>query len=159
MKEEVWVTLTAGEMLQAFLVGGMRIMRAIRKRRQEPYGHNEDASWEIVIRGVVAEIAVAKHLGIFWADDPALDYAGDVGGYQARSTHHPDGHLLLYPRDRDHQYFILVVTERAPDCRIAGFVLAGEGKRREFWEKPGRRLRHPGWMVPQHALRPIAELP
>lgn len=132
------------------------MLRAIRKARSEPYGHpSERGDWDVVIEGAAAEMAVAKALRLYWGDSPALDYNGDVGRYQVRSTDHADGHLILYERDADDATFVLV-TGRAPAFTVRGFILARDGKRDEYLANG--RLRSEGWMVPQSALRPIREL-
>lgn len=149
------ITLTWGEFQVAIFIGGQRMMRAVRARRSEPYGHpSERGDWDVVMEGACAEMAVAKHLGMYWSDFPNLDYDGDVGRYQVRSTDLPHGHLLIYPRDRDDAPFILAAG-RAPTFSICGWILAGEAKRLA----PSDRMRSPCWEVSQEMLASIESLP
>ena len=151
------VTLSLDELRQAAWVGVARTLRAINKARREPHGHPvERGEWEISIHGAAAEMAVAKTLGLYWGDDRKLDYGGDVCSYHVRSTDLSDGHLLLYERDPDDAYFVLVVTAGMPTFLIPGFIQACDGKRADYAD--AGRLRSPGWMVPQEALRPVEEL-
>jgi hypothetical protein len=151
----VTVTLTLHELAQAAHVGIQRHLRALRRGAHEPYGSPRDP-WEACIGGAAGEMALAKHRNVFWVDDPKLDYDGDVGSLQVRWTKYPNGHLLLYNRNPDDAYYVLVTGEPPVLC-LRGFILAEEGKRDEYLAD--ERLRSDGYMVPQSALTPIELLP
>lgn len=151
------VLLTWVEVIQAAQVGVFRQVRACRKGRVERHGEpRQRGPWEIQIEGAAAEMAVAKALGMYWADSTELDYNGDVGRYHVRSSDLADAHLLLYPTDPDEACFILV-TGRAPLFHIRGWIVAAEGKVDAY--RANGRLRSDGWMVPADVLWSIKDLP
>lgn len=154
----VEVTLTWEELHQSAIVGCNRKIRALRKDFDHRYGYDPSSAaedWGTNILGAIAEMAVAKHLNIFWADRPELDYKGDVGRYQVRTTWRPNGSLLLHDDDKDGQVFILACG-CPPTWRLAGWLLAVDGKQPRYWQT---RTGRPCYMVPQTDLHDMFVLP
>jgi hypothetical protein len=148
------VTLCWSELQQAAHVGCQRQLRALARRAAHRVYAPEDP-WGTHVIAAAAEMAVAKALGLYWADSPALDYAGDVGPYQVRSTVHHNGHLSLRDSDSDDAAFVLVIAD-VPTFRIPGWILGRDGRQSCYWSE---RVPYPCFMVPQSALLPLAELP
>ncbi len=104
----------------------------------------------------VAEATVAAFLGLPWDDNPhRKDSGADVGDdIGVRWTPLGHGGLIVYPGDRDDVRQVLVVGHTYP-LRIAGWMLASDAKRQEWWKTT---LREPTYLVPQKCLRGIDEL-
>ncbi len=100
-------------------------------------------------------MAVAKATGRYWSGSLGNLRADDVGEIQVRTTSRPENRLIIHEADQDEKYFVLV-TGRAPQFRIVGWIMARDAKREEWWQDPaGGRA---AYFVPQSALRPISEL-
>lgn len=144
------VELTWPEVLQAAHVGVLRQVFALRHDKQDRYGCAD--SWTSHINGACGELAAAKALGLFWSGAIGDLRARDVGPYQIRATERLDGCLILHPDDDDNHPFVLVVGS-GQHYRLAGWILAREGKQDCWWRGP-----RPAWFVPQSELQPMATL-
>lgn len=149
------VTLTWPEAQVGAFIGCQRQLRALARGRNHRHGYNGADSWTINIEGVAAEFAVAKTLDAFWSDSSDPDYTGDIDHYHVRQTAWQNGGLLLHPDDPDDATFILAVGA-LPTYRLAGYLLAAEGKRPEFWTEP--QSGRPCFKVPQDRLHPFSDL-
>jgi len=149
------IKLTWPEMQQGAAVGCQRRLRAMELHRNTVVlAENMRGQWGIDIEAAQAEMAVAKYLGAYWADDHAPDYGGDVGTLHVRSTPHNTGHLLIYPNDLDGGIFVLVIVS----CnwfKIVGQIMAKEAKGRTDWWNESMHV--PCWAVPQDHLIPLAK--
>ena len=149
------VTLTPAELMQAALVGVMREVQNRKAGRSHAWGGDAAEGWSYHVDGACGECAVAKLLGRFWSGAVGDLTADDVGPLQVRATSHSEGRLILHPRDPDNRAFVLV-TGRAPDLTVRGWIPAKEAKRREWWADPtGKR---PAFFVPIGALADMALL-
>ena len=150
--DDVVVTLSWSEVAWAAREGCQRAIRAMSKGRVRP-GSNKKrrgGRWDHDVEAACAEVAVAKHLRAYWAPDPALDYAGDIGGgWHVRSTDLPKGCLIVYREDPDDGKFALAVGT-VPTFRLPGWIVAADAKRTDWWESD--KLDRPGFMVPQTEL-------
>ena len=149
------VLLTWPEVLLAAHVGVARRVDSLRNNRKPAYGCTIEGAWDRDIEGACGEIAVAKALGIYWSGMGG-DLKVDVGPYQVRQTGRANGCLLLHHKDDDDKQFILV-TGHPPRMRIAGWIFAGDGKRKQ-WRKDPTGEGRPAWFVPQSALKDFATL-
>lgn len=151
------VTLTLSEVFQAATVGVMRRVCDLRDKRKGAHGIPPDAPvWEYDVEGCCGEMAVAKALRVYWSGAHGKLRVPDVGDrYQVRTRSKMSYDLVLYPEDDDHAIFILVLG-RAPTYEVAGWLVAADGKRPEYWKNPSGR---PAFFVPRGVLRPLAELP
>lgn len=109
--------------------------------------------WKAHIEGAAAEAAVGKALGIFWGGDVNTFKAPDLEGWQVRATDRPGGCLIVRPKDRDGDRFILVIVS-IPVFDVVGWIYGREAKRPEWFRDSGP----PAWFVPQGALRPIGKV-
>lgn len=116
--------------------------------------HALKSDWATDIDGVLAEMATAKWLGVYY-EPRNMDFKGpDVGRRcQVRSTTYDTGHLIV--RDNDEklkdQPFVLAITKRST-VWLTGWRYGGECMQVEF------RL-DDRWQVPQSALEPMSKFP
>lgn len=141
--------------MEAAYVGMMRAVRHCWYGTPGVHGVDYDKQdrWGIDIEGACAEKLVAKVLNLYWTGLlDGKDSGADVGGYGVRSTRHPNGCLLIHPKDADDRIFILVVCP-VPYQRIAGWILARDAKKPQWWKKTEGR--EACWWTPQTALKKI----
>lgn len=155
----VVIKLSMEEMEQAAIVGVKRNLRAIFGMHRGTVVLADSTGqvgprglWGIDIEAAAAEMAVAKYLDVYWADDQEPDYGGDVGNLGVRSTEHDTGHLLIYDRDPDDKTFVLVIT-KPPWFKIVGGMVAKDAKDHDEWREE-TKYRVPCWAVPQDVLTP-----
>lgn len=97
-----------------------------------------DHSIGIGILGMLGEMAVAKHLGIYWSGNKVGDYKSpDVGAFQVRTTIHNGGHLRVEIDDNPEEKFILI-SAKPPLFKIHGWFYGREAQHGgkdvgEFW--------------------------
>lgn len=153
------IALAPDEYTRACAVGTDRRKRAVARERGSAYGC-EDGDDQLALRrnqiGAVGEYAMAKWLGIDWNPGDDLDSdTGDVAGHQVRATTHEAGCLILHPTDADDHDFTLALVGDVT-VTLAGWCFGRDGKRSGWWRTD---VRHPCFMVPQHALRPMPAKP
>ena len=135
----------------AATVGAMREISSYKSRFTNPV-QNKDFGWHIDIEAACAEVALAKHLGVFWDGSVGTGKAIDVGKYQVRHTPRENGALIIRPRDSDFEQFVLV-TGVAPDFIIRGWILGVDGKVQKYLRDPNGKF--PAYFVPQSDLKAI----
>jgi hypothetical protein len=136
--------------MQAAQVGVMRQVQNLKRGRADAYGASTSMGWQYHIEGAMGEMAVAKAFNLYWNGNLGNLSAGDVGDIQVRTSSRTNGDLIMHPRDRDKDRFILV-TGGNGDYNLRGWVLGSEGKLQEYWRDPaGGR---PAYFVPQGKLR------
>ena len=137
------------------MVGVLRRVNGLHLARTDRHHGGPSEPWDADITGAAGEYVIAQYRRLDWAlDFPAnlSEHTADVGdGIGVRSTHHANGHLILYPDDNDSHLFYCV-TVVGLSWRIAGWMLASEGKRDDFWRERGPGVRSPSWWVPQRYL-------
>jgi len=131
---------------------------------KDAYGFHGDGL-KINLEGTRAELAVAVALQVEWIDF-SEDYhsiVADVGScYQVRSTTHQRGNLILHPKDRDDQVFILVRSHRYPDMEICGWVYGRDAKQKKYWVDGKYHPSFSGrecYLYPASELNPMKTLP
>jgi hypothetical protein len=152
------VALTPDEVLQGAMVGVLRRVGNMKTGLADrpTYGAGQNQAWTRDCEGACGELAVAKHLGLYWNGSLGQLKAPDVGKYQVRTTPADGGRLLLHGRDPDDAAFILA-RGFAPRFQLAGWIMGRDGKRQDWWRElvPGR----PCFVVPNEALHPMDTLP
>ena len=152
------VELTENNLLCAGLVGVcrqvsgfVRDVQAGRDTQKGKYGVNNAVNgWQYNCDGAMAEMAVAKHFGVFYDGAYGNFKAKDVGELQVRSTSLKRGSLLLHDSDLDDDRFILVLTFEAPVLYLCGWCYGREGKQEQYWRTDTKR---PAYFYPQNFLR------
>ena len=113
--------------------------------------NNKDFGWHSDIEGALAEVAVAKHLNIFWDGSVNTFKRPDVGSLQIRHTQHKNGCLIVRRGDSDDEIYVLV-TGTHPEDELRGFMHGFEAKVDEFWRNVDGKVTSPAWFVPQSRL-------
>jgi hypothetical protein len=151
------IVLTLGELHMAAEIGVLRQLEAIRKKLPDRHGFDGDTGWTIHIEGAAGEIAVAKILGTYWGGTVnTFKTEGDVGKLEVRTRSKDYYDLIVRDNDKDDSVFILV-TGKAPNFNVIGWILGKDAKNTEWKQTYGDR---PGaFFVPQKELKPIDSLP
>lgn len=129
---------------------------------RDRYGAARDL---ITPHAVHAQVAVAKYCNLYHYENTGDYKALDVGGLvQVRSVTNRDHCLILHPSDEDAVPFVLVLV-KPPEFVLLGWLLAIDGKRKEYWRDPTGRGRHAFFVPPNQGiwhpptpLRPMDEL-
>lgn len=109
--------------------------------RKDAHGAKKESGLDLHFNGCLGEIALAKHLNVFWSGALGRLKASDVGMFQVRATAKSDGNLLLHDEDKDDDVFVLArVNGKEVDLR--GFILCAKGKDKKYWTPDGA---FPGW--------------
>lgn len=156
MPTPVTIRLTPAELKLAAQMGCMRQISNLYKDRRDAYGCPLTIGWQVHIEGCAGELAVAKHLNLFWNGNFENLNADDVGRFQVRTADSHNRRLILHDKDQDDRIFILV-TGMSPSFLIQGWIRAADGKQSRYWTDPaGGR---PAYFVPKGDLNPMSEIP
>lgn len=148
--------LTPAEMLLAATTGVHRNVAAIRRGLPDVAGHS-GSGWDLHVEGACGEMAVAKHLGLFWNGSINTFRSGnDVGAWQVRTRSRADYDLVVRPNDKPENIFILVIGI-APVFDIIGWISGSDARRDEWKQTYGGRPE--AWFVPQKNMNPMNTLP
>jgi hypothetical protein len=155
----VIVRLTHPEILLAHMVAGLRITYTFQANTPNRYGANGDGAGDwLHVLGARGELAVAKAFNLYWHPAVGETKRVDVGGlYEVRTVDAAHKKLILHAADDDDRAFILADVSGCPNVLLAGWILARDGKRPEWWADPTGRNR-PAFFVPRDKLLPMAEL-
>jgi hypothetical protein len=150
------IHLTGAELYLAAQIGVSRQMEAMRKGLPDRHGFDGLEGWTVHIEGAAGEMAVAKALGVFWGGTVnTFKTTADVGALEVRTRSRHDYELLIRENDADEAVFVLV-TGRAPDFNVVGWLKGKEAKQPQWIRTHGGRP--PAYFVPHAALHPIEEL-
>jgi hypothetical protein len=141
--------ISAEDALCASAVATTQMLRKHTEGRNGDHGgHSERgwcARWGNTWNGMMGEIALSRLLNMAWTPGGQKVSRGDVGfKLEARTTEWQNGHLLIYPEDKDASFFVLMVGHY-PYYRAIGYMLGSDAKRDEYWRKSDP----PCWWVPQ----------
>lgn len=156
----VMVKLNPDQIRYAAIAGTERMIDVIKNKRPNVYGEDDSLCWQRHVEGALAEYAVASWLGANWiphhgtVDKPDIEHRGAI--IEVRSTMKEGGHLLLKKNDPEEAIFILAIGVRG-SYRLAGWILAGDGKRPWLWEDKANNGR-PCYWVPQSVLNSMKDL-
>lgn len=154
----VWVVLTWAELEIAAAVGTRRNIESLRdgnKPHRLLGGHEDLPGWQGHIEGAAGESAVAKFLNRYWSGSVnTFKTGGDVGDVQVRTRSRHNFELIVRPKDRDEDWFVLV-TGLAPVFLVHGCLRGGDAKRPEWSATHGGGA--PAWFVPQSEMRPFQQ--
>lgn len=148
------VDLTHEEIRRWAYAGVDRRVSAMQHNRKGAHGFNRSDFWQLDVEGLLAEAAVAKAMGVWYAPiTGSLDtHEGDVrAGVQVRSTKYLTGSLLIHDSDPDHDKFVLVTGQNGA-YNLAGWIYGHEGKLKKYTKTYKGRT---AYWVPQKALRPF----
>jgi len=140
------VTLTPSELFVSSHVGCLRHISSIQRKLPNIVAGSKD-DWNSDVDGASAEMAVAKHLGVYWNQSVNAGKAPDVLEYQIRSTSHRNGCLIIRERDKVDATYILVITN-PPIFKIIGSIHSTIAKQDKYWRKADD-MGVGAWWVPQ----------
>lgn len=149
-----YVTLTPFELWLASGVGIRRHIEALRKGSRDTFGAKQ--SWDLHVEGACGECAAAKAIGRYWNGSVNTYHdGGDIGAIQVRTRSEDTYDLIIRDNDPDGALFVLV-TGRAPQYCVRGYIRGRDGKRAEWRKTYGGR--DAAFFVPQSALQPIERI-
>jgi hypothetical protein len=155
MSGEIIVELSQHNMMMAGLVGVTRHIKGMFKIGT--YGiDNSTKGWQANCDGACGEMCVSMTYDKYWDGAIGNFEAKDAGEYQVRSTTYPNGSLILHPRDKDEDVFILVLTHKSPRFILKGWMYAKEGKLEKHWDKDKP---NPAFFVKQKYLHDMSSIP
>lgn len=151
------VRLTAYELMQAATAGCLRQISALVKNLPDKHGF-AGLGWSEHIEGACGEMAVAKVVNRYVSGSVnTFKVGGDIGGtIQVRTRSRHDYELIVRPDDRSEDVFVLV-TGRAPEYEVRGWIRGEQAKRPDWLASHGGRA--PAYFVPASALQDVASLP
>jgi len=145
------IKLSGTELLHGAMMGAIIQIRALKRGGQHEWGMTDDNAWHFHIEGVLAELALAKWMGVYWSLTTfARRGDGDVGKDEVRQTGHENGRLIMHPEDLDERKYWLV-TGNMGVYRIRGWMRGRDGKQDQWWEDPTDKKRF-AFFVPQREL-------
>jgi len=147
------IRLTLSEMQIAAHVGIQRQLQNLKNSARPAYGAGSSNDWQLHVEGALGEMALAKHLGIYW-DGKGQMRAPDVGCFDVRTRSRHTYDLIVHERDDDDRY-IYLLTGGNGVYRFHGGIYARDAKDERYWRDPaGGR---PAYFVPQNKLGVINE--
>ena len=141
------INLTSAEIIQGSIVGITRQIQNMQDNRKPAYGAGNKKDWQLNIEGALGEMALAKHLGLFWSKGNLG--GSDVGEFEVRTTTKPSNRLILHDKDSSDAIFYLLTGVNGKYV-IRGWIPGGEGKQKEYWSDP--QTGRPAYFVPQKNL-------
>lgn len=146
------IRLTWAELMQAAICGVMRHITSLRDKRPDRHGADLSGDgWSLHIEGAAGEIAFARARGCYWSSSVNTFSLPDVGDVQVRTRSRHDYELIVRDCDKDGDVFALV-TGRAPEFVVRGWIRGGDAKRKEWRREHGGR--EAAFFVPQAELHP-----
>ena len=143
------IKLSLAEMQIAAQVGIQRQIQNLKNGAVPAYGAGNKNDWQLHIEGALGEMALAKHLGIYW-DGKGKMRAPDVGDVDVRTRSKHTYDLIVHDRDDDGR-FIYLLTGGNGTYRFHGGICARDAKHERYWKDPaGGR---PAYFVPQSDLQ------
>lgn len=149
------VTLSWPEAAMASDVGRMRQLSSIKAGLVDAHGFTGDG-WSEHIEGACGEMALAKHLGVYWDGSVNSFHRPDVGKFQVRTRSRREYELIVREADHDDDVFVLV-TGKCPHYEVRGWIVGKDAKRDEFKASHGNRPA--AYFVPHDALQCLSNLP
>lgn len=139
------VELSNVELLVAASVGNMR---RVKSKNLNDKKHSQTSDWGIDTIGAIAEMAVAKYLGVYWEPTVNTFKAADVAGLQVRASQLENACLIVRPGDsKDDTYVLVIVGDN--QCRIAGWCFG-------LFAMVDKHWRGDAWWVPQEDLAELS---
>jgi len=148
------VHLEKYELGMAANVGSHRQLSAILKKSEPRFAEQFPGQLhDNHIRAAMAELAVAKHLNVYWGGHvDTYQTMPDVGEYEVRYSTRND----LKIKDNDHGR-VISVTGVPPDFYIAGWYDADQAKQDKYKKDFGNGG-PPAYFIPHKSLHPIEHI-
>lgn len=139
------VQLAPEDIYNGVIVGARRMYDSVRRNLND---NGSGSNWHQHIEGALAELAFAKHFGLWFDHGIGKFGTKDVGEYGIRSTKYKDGCLILRSRDPDGKY--VLVTGEYGKYKIIGWIEAADCRKDEYLKESNCGGK--AWFVPQSKL-------
>ena len=139
------VQLATEDVYNGVIVGARRMYDSVRRNLND---HGSGSNWHQHIEGALAELAFAKHFGLWYDQGIGKFGSKDVGEYHIRSTKHKDGCLVFRSRDTHGKYAL--VTGEYGKYKIIGWIDSRNCMSDDF--KKIHDKDQTAWFVPQSKL-------
>ncbi len=145
--ERIEIQLTPQEILQGAFVGIMRQVQNLKNKNKPAYGAGKKKDWQLHIEGALGEMALGRHLNLFWSK--GVLRGDDVGIMQVRTRSRHSYDLIIHDRDKDDKKFWLLTGLNG--CYwVRGWIMGADAKNQKYWLDPaGGR---PAYFVPAGEL-------
>jgi hypothetical protein len=151
------IKLEHGEAFNAAVAGLQRQFRAIKRNASNDTGYKMKDEFMTHIHGAIAELTVAKALGLYCNMSGSDRAIADVGAnIEVRSSTNPKAKMPIRKKDKDDAKYYFVVGIY-PDLEIVGWKYGRDCKQDCYWvdkDKDGNFINGPYWAVPQSDLNP-----
>jgi len=159
----IGVELSWYEMDMAVMVGTNRNTASWKKNRTHSAGYKPRDLFDVGIKSAGAEIAVAKHLDLYW--DGSVDTfkeKADVGARtEVRMTSMNVPKLIVRPNDKPNRDYVLVkdcwVNGQKPQYKLLGWLTGDEAMQEHYLTDNGNG-RPPAYMVPVSHLKHMEDI-
>jgi len=144
----------------AAMVGVMRQVSNLKKKRTDRYDCPISMGWEFHILGAIGEAIFAKWRNLYWCGSLGNFDAADVGKYQVRTRSEEWHSLIVHKEDNDNDIFVMI-TVRGDEHTLCGWLRGHECKQDKWWDDPSRRngkKSRPAYFIPQSTLHDMEEL-
>lgn len=150
------IQLTANEFLTAANIGMRRNAESIFKGRKARFPEKTPGElWGFHIESAIAEMCVAKYLGVFWSMGVNTFHVADVGkNLEVRWSMREDCKI----RPDDNNIIIVSVHGTGMSKYIKGWINSEDAKKKEYEFKGKNSDLAPCYFVPHHILNPIDQL-
>jgi hypothetical protein len=146
------ITLNESEMHVGASVGVRRHIDSLTNKRTPRFPERHAGQfWIAHIEGAMAELAVAKYLGMYWGFGVNTFVAPDIESTDIEVRWSQRADLKIKSNDTG---VVISVSGQAPTYIIKGWIMASKAKQDKYYYD-----KHPPcWFVPHEALRPIQQL-
>jgi hypothetical protein len=139
-------------------IGLARGLASMSRGLQMAAGDAGTNRWSQDVEGAAGEMAVCKAFGIYFAGTVnTFHEVSDVANIEVRTRLKPEYELLVRPRDRDEDIFLLVTRDAPFVYVLRGWILGRDAKRPEWLQTHGGMAR--AYFVPTRALHDVDTLP
>jgi hypothetical protein len=160
MEHWVRVELSEADIVMAIEVASRRREKGITGLVRPRYGA-DNSLWGLddELQGVAAEIAVCKHLRVWWPNFGLVVGDVDCGVAEVRSISRPNNRLLMHQNDKPELPYISALVSKAnmPNVFLRGWMHGVDGMVEKNCTSltSGRSC----YVIPNEELRPMADLP
>ena len=146
--KDIIIDLDPCEVLIAETVGTYLQNKGQRQGFNDKHGYQPTPAQSLYthILSAKAELALAKHLGVYWGgSSTSFKEERDVGNlFEVRAVDDYDRRLILHDVDPE-AYYVLVLVQGSK-CSIRGYIDSASGKNPLYWDDPTKAGR-PAYFV------------
>ena len=150
------IELSWGDVWRGVHVGSERRIAVLKRGGRDRYGADPELiAWKADIEGALAELAVARALGIHWP--ASVDQGNDPDLFPDIEVRRTNPSLILRPADNPARRYVWV-SGFAPSYVVGGWIKGADGMRPE-WETDFNKPNRPKcFCVPRGELWQMSKL-